>query len=75
MVAFEGFFVEMGPRVFQQVGLAFGLKLAKVAFEASRAVDALHVLDVAVPAPGLKGTRLQVAFVDDVGGVDELMTP
>ena len=75
MVAFEGFFVEMRSGVFQQIRLALGLKLAKVAFEASRAMDALHVFDVAVPAPGLKGTRLQVAFVDDVGGVDELMTP
>ena len=63
----------MRSGVFQQIGFPLGFELAKVAFVARIAVNGFHVFDVAVPASGLEGTRFQVALVDDVGGVDELM--
>ena len=74
-VAFEGFFVKVRPGVFQKIRLALGFKLAKVALEPGPAVDGFHVLDVAVSPARFEGARIQVALVNDVGGVDELMSP
>ena len=64
----------MGSGVLQQIGFPFRLKLAEIAFESGSRVDGLHVFDVTVPPPRFERTRLQIAFVHDVGGVNELMT-
>ena len=72
-VALKGLLVKMRSGVFEQIGFALGLELAKVALVSGSSVNGFHVLHVRVPSPRFERARFQIALVDDVGGVDELV--